>query len=79
MPDLSGLAPFLQLFIACSGAYFVALWVSLIIWTFRDMQARTHETLAVVLSAVLVAVFTIPGLAVLFWRKFHRREQPVAS
>jgi hypothetical protein len=37
IPDLSGFVPAFQLFVACTGAYLVALWLSLIIWTFRDM------------------------------------------
>ena len=28
------------------GAFFVALWASLVIWTFRDMRARTRDAFA---------------------------------
>ena len=31
IPDLSGFVPAFQLFVACTGAYLVALWLSLII------------------------------------------------
>lgn len=64
MPDLSGfVAPF-QLFVACLGAYLVAFWLSLIILTFRDIQARTRDVIAIGLSTLLVAVFTAPGYAI---------------
>jgi hypothetical protein len=53
-------APF-RLLLACSGAYLVAFWLSLIIWTFRDISARTRDVIAIGLSTLLVAVFTIPG------------------
>ena len=62
MPDLSGFVPAFQLFVACAGAYLVALWLSLIIWTFRDMQGRTRDVISMALSTLLVGVFTFPGL-----------------
>ena len=62
IPDLSGFVPAFQLFVACTGAYLVALWLSLIIWTFRDMQGRTRDVISMALSTLLVAIFTLPGL-----------------
>ncbi|HUS14536.1 MAG TPA: zinc ribbon domain-containing protein [Chloroflexia bacterium] len=61
MPDLSGFVPAFQLLVACAGAYLVAFWFSLIILTFRDIQSRTRDVIAIVLSTLLVAVFTAPG------------------
>jgi hypothetical protein len=42
----------------------VALWLSLIIWTFRDMQGRTRDVISIALSTLLVGVFTFPGLLI---------------
>jgi RNA polymerase subunit RPABC4/transcription elongation factor Spt4 len=46
------------------GAFLAALWLSLILWTYRDIRARARDLLARILSVVLVAVFFIPGLVV---------------
>jgi RNA polymerase subunit RPABC4/transcription elongation factor Spt4 len=46
----------LQLFVAVLTATLVAFWVSLAIWTFRDMRARTHDIFAWVLATLLVIV-----------------------
>jgi putative flippase GtrA len=42
--------------IGCTAAFVVAFWASLVIWTFRDIRARTQDFLSQVLSTVLVAV-----------------------
>ncbi len=46
------------------GAFLSALWLSLIIWTFRDMRARSRDIFAQFLAAAVVAVLTLPGLLV---------------
>jgi RNA polymerase subunit RPABC4/transcription elongation factor Spt4 len=48
--------------IGCTAAFVVALWASLVIWTFRDIRARTQDFLSQVLSTVLVAVFPFVGV-----------------
>jgi len=50
------------LFIA--GAYLFALYLGLIVWTFRDIHARSRDVLAHILAVFLVAVFTLPGLLI---------------
>ncbi len=55
------ISPEFRLLVACIGAYLVAFWLSLIIWTFRDISARTRDVIAIALSTLLVAVFTVPG------------------
>ncbi len=42
----------------------VIFWLSLIIWTFRDIRSRTQDFTSQVLATVLVAVFFVPGLLV---------------
>jgi hypothetical protein len=63
-PDLSPLLPLVQFALSCLGAYFVAFTLALVIWTFRDISSRTRDLIAIALSTVLVAVFSIPGLLV---------------
>jgi RNA polymerase subunit RPABC4/transcription elongation factor Spt4 len=48
--------------IACTVAFLVIFWLSLVIWAFRDIRARTQDFLSQVLAVVLVAVFPIGGL-----------------
>src|SRR6266853_7029629 len=43
-------------------AFLVIFWISLIIWTFRDIRSRTQDLLSQVLATLLVAVFFIGGL-----------------
>ncbi|MBN1933854.1 MAG: zinc ribbon domain-containing protein [Anaerolineae bacterium] len=38
------------------SAFVVALWISLVIWTFRDMRARTRDAFAQLLAALMVLV-----------------------
>ena len=51
-------------FLAFSGAFLAALWLALIIWTFRDMRSRSRDIFAQILAALLVAVLTLPGLLI---------------
>jgi len=46
------------------GAYLFALYVGLIVWTFRDIRARSRDVLAHITAPLLVALFTLPGLLV---------------
>lgn len=57
--DLAGIGAALAAYLGLVG---VVCWVAMIIWTFRDMRARSRDTLAQILMAVLVALLTIPGL-----------------
>jgi RNA polymerase subunit RPABC4/transcription elongation factor Spt4 len=49
---------------AYSGLVLFACWLAMIIWTFRDMRARSRDTLAQILMALMVAVLTIPGVLI---------------
>lgn len=41
-----------------------AFWLAMIIWTYRDMRARSRDSVAQMLVAVMVAVLTVPGLLI---------------
>ena len=46
------------------GAFIVALWIALVIWTYRDIRARARDPLVQILSALLVAALNLPGVLV---------------
>jgi RNA polymerase subunit RPABC4/transcription elongation factor Spt4 len=46
------------------GAYAVALYLGLIVWTFQDIRSRSRDFLAQIMSALLVTIFTLPGLLI---------------
>ncbi|WP_165423538.1 zinc ribbon domain-containing protein [Ktedonosporobacter rubrisoli] len=48
--------------IGCTIAFLVVFWLSLIIWTFRDIRSRTQDFLSQIISTVLVTVFPVGGL-----------------
>jgi RNA polymerase subunit RPABC4/transcription elongation factor Spt4 len=48
--------------VGCLVAFFVVFWVSLVVWTWRDIRARTQDYLVQILAAVLVFLFPIGGL-----------------
>lgn len=65
----------LLLLTAWGSAFLVALWLSLIIWTYRDISARTRDALIRLLAAVVVAVLFLPGIVVyLILRPRHTLE-----
>ena len=46
---------------AIAMAFVLALWISLIIWTIRDIRLRTKDRLFRFLAALSVIVFSFPG------------------
>ncbi len=58
------------------GAFVATLWISLAVWTFRDIRKRTRDGLARLLAVVVVILFFFPGLAVyLILRPNHTMEE----
>lgn len=56
----------LQVILAFSGAFFIALWLSLIIWTFKDVRARSRDIFAILLATLMVVIFGPLGLLLYF-------------
>lgn len=44
------------------AAYLLVMWIAALVWTYRDIQARTPDPFTQVISVVLVLVFNLPGL-----------------
>lgn len=56
----------LQIIVALAGAFLLAFWVSLVIWTFRDIRSRTRDIFAQLLAALMVLLFGPIGLMIYF-------------
>ena len=63
---LSTVQPFVIMFAALFAAFLTAVWVSVIIWTFRDIRSRSRDVFAQILATLLVLIFLpffpLPGL-----------------
>jgi hypothetical protein len=53
-----------MLLVLYGGVILAAFWLAMILWTYRDMRARSRDRLAQLLVAVMVAVLTFPGLLI---------------
>jgi RNA polymerase subunit RPABC4/transcription elongation factor Spt4 len=47
-------------------AFIVALWLGLVIWTYRDIRSRARDRLARILAVLIVALLFLPGLIIYF-------------
>jgi RNA polymerase subunit RPABC4/transcription elongation factor Spt4 len=52
----------LGLVIGYAATFLIVFWISLIVWTFRDVRSRTQDFLTQLLATLLVAVFFVCGL-----------------
>jgi len=55
---------FLLIASALGAAFLAALWLSLIVWTYRDIRDRVRDPLVRILAALLVAVLFLPGIVI---------------
>lgn len=51
-----------QVLAAIGGAYLIALWFVLIVWTYRDIESRSSNVFTQIFSTLLVVLFFIPGV-----------------
>lgn len=65
LPTLETIASYLTVVAAIFGALLAALWLSLVIWTFRDMRARSRDPFAQILAALVVAL--LPGVGLIIY------------
>ena len=56
----------LQVILAFVGAFLVALWLSMIVWTFRDARARSRDIFAILLATLMVVVLARWGYCSIF-------------
>ena len=62
--DPTSLGNFFLILTAWGGAFLAALWLSLVIWTYRDIRRRARDPLARILAVVVVAVLFLPGIVI---------------
>ena len=62
--DPTSLSNFMLFLAAWGGAFFAALWLSLVIWTYRDIRRRARDPLARILAVLVVAVLFLPGIVI---------------
>jgi len=62
--DPSSPSNFFLILTAWGGAFLAALWLSLIIWTYRDIRARARDPLGRILAVMVVAVLFLPGIVI---------------
>lgn len=62
--DPSSLSNLMLFLAAWGGAFLAALWLSLVIWTYRDVRRRARDPLARILAVVVAAVLFLPGVVV---------------
>lgn len=62
--DPSSLSNFILILTAWGGAFIAALWLSLVIWTYRDIRMRARDPLARILAVLVVAGLFLPGIVV---------------
>lgn len=60
----ASLGTVIQIILFFLGAYILAFWLSMMIWTFADIRSRSRDILVTILSVLLVLVFNIPGLVI---------------
>lgn len=64
IPSLDSITSFLTILAAVFGALLAALWLSLIIWAFRDMRHRSRDPFAQILAGLLVALLPFIGIII---------------
>ena len=60
--DPTTFSSFVLFLTAWGGAFLAALWLSLVIWTYRDIRRRARDPLARILAVLVVAVLFLPRL-----------------
>ncbi|MEW6178573.1 MAG: zinc ribbon domain-containing protein [Chloroflexota bacterium] len=51
---------------AFGAAFLAALWLSLILWTYRDIRSRSRDPLIRILALLVSAVLFLPGVLIYF-------------
>ena len=52
----------LEWIVAVFGGLIVAFWVGIVVWTWRDIRARSADFFASLLAILLVALFNVVGV-----------------
>jgi len=64
--DPSALSNLVLVGTAFAAAFTLALWLSLTVWTYRDIRGRSRDPLLRILAVLVVAVLFLPGILIYF-------------
>jgi RNA polymerase subunit RPABC4/transcription elongation factor Spt4 len=70
--DPTFLSSFFLVLTAWGGAFIAALWLSLIVWTYRDIRSRARDPLGRILAVLIVATLFLPGIVIYLILRPHR-------
>lgn len=63
---LRTIQPFVIMFAALFAAFLTAMWISVVIWTFRDIRSRSRDIFAQILATLMTLIFfplfPVPGI-----------------
>ncbi len=62
--DLSAMNSYVLIATAFAAAFIATLWVSLIIWTIRDVRRRSKDPMARILAVLIVTLLFLPGMLI---------------
>ncbi len=62
--DSTSLGSLTMVAVSFAAAFLAALWLALIIWTFRDIRRRARDPLVRILATLVVAVLFLPGILI---------------
>ena len=64
IPQLEAIGTILLAIVAFISAFTAALWMALVIWTFRDMRLRSRDIFAQLLASLVVLIFGPLGMLI---------------
>jgi len=64
IPQLEAIGTILLTIVAFISAFTAALWMALVIWTFRDMRLRSRDIFAQLLASLVVLIFGPLGMLI---------------
>jgi len=73
--DPSILSNFFLVAVGFAAAFAAALWLSLIIWTYRDIRRRARDPLVRILAILVVAVLFLPGILIYLILRPQRTQE----
>lgn len=62
--DPSRLSSLVLVLTGFAAAFAASLWLSLLIWTYRDIRARTRSPMIRILAVLVIAILFLPGIII---------------
>jgi RNA polymerase subunit RPABC4/transcription elongation factor Spt4 len=73
--DPNAINNFLLILATWGSVFLIALWLSLVIWTYRDIRKRSQNIIPIVFAVLMVMVLFLPGIVIyLILRPSHTLE-----